>query len=174
MHASQEVRWAAVAQLQRRVSRFPSNSFESAVAEHAIGLVLSPDRLLSDYLAKNARDDAKKVVSARIKRGFQKEVSFQRNGDQQIICPEIERLCTAYAGATSADHVLIWADAYSRLHDGLVKRNKTAAVCLDLWRDGFSEKETATSLAISQVYVKKLRGLIRSMASQLLTDLVLA
>jgi hypothetical protein len=61
----------------------------------------------------------------------------------------------------------MWADAYARLRAALEKRNRYAAACLDGWRAGEEESETAAALGISRDYVKKLRRLIRRTAAEI-------
>ena len=66
-----------------------------------------------------------------------------------------------------AERSLVWADACSYLRLALDQRNPYATHCLDGWRNGEKEHETAAALGISREYVKKLRRLIRTTASEI-------
>ena len=159
VQAVEAARWAAVEQLQRRALAWRSGSFESATAEHAVGLVLSCDRKPDQYLSHNAYRDARKVVVARMRRSRRFEVDF--NSTEHAIVP-----CVSLV--TVVEPALLWRDLFERLRAAVSRENRLTGACLDCWRDGDGEEETADALGISLGYVKKLRRLIRNVAAELL------
>lgn len=174
LQAVEAARWGAVEHLQRRICSSDPNSFEAAVAEHAIGLVLNPNRPVGAYLVQNARVDARKVVAARCRRRRQREVSLTQEREGVQPCPGIEASCVAQGHVPHCERTILWQDAYWHLRAAVAGRNRMAGPCLECWRDGREERETAAALGISLAYVKKLRRLIRDTAVRVLPEAVRA
>lgn len=165
LQAVEAARWIAVEHLQRRIRHNDPNSFGSAVAEHAIGLVLNTSRPADSYLAHNARMDARKVVSARRRRSLSRDVPFPHGPGEWGYRSEAETLCIQQGHVTECERAILWADLYRHLRKAVTGRNRLAGACLDDWRDGREEAETADALGISLGYVKKLRRMIRDVAT---------
>ena len=168
------VRWAAVHQLQRRACSGDPSSFGYAVADHAICLVLNPGRSADTYLAHNATRDARKVIAARLRKNRMRYVSLI-DIDQTKPSDSSSDASTTFAGiALQPEPGFLWKDAFDRLRLAAANRNSRAAACLDHWRDGDADHETAAALGISLAYVKKLKRLIREIACALLPEEVRA
>ena len=172
LQAIEAARWIAVEQLQRCIRHNDPSSFGSAVAEHAIGLVLNTSRPANSFLVHNAQGDARKVVSARRRRSLSRDVRFPHGPGERGSCSEVEGLCARQGHVAECEHAILWADLYWRLRAAVTGRNRLAGTCLDDWRDGREEIETADSLGISLGYVKKLRRMIRDVAADLWPEAV--
>jgi hypothetical protein len=164
-------RWAVVEQFQQRRGNHASNSFEFEIADHAISYVIDPDRTFDDYFVRNAWRDAKSVVLRQRRRQQTRFVALygrSEDGAELDLSIDVQVHLTNGSGALQdAEMALVWSDAYSRLRAVLHQRNPFAAACLDAWRDGEEEQETAAALGISRDYVKKLRRLIRDLAAEM-------
>lgn len=167
-------RWAVVSQFQRRRDRRNVNSFEFEIADHAVSLALNPNRRFDAYFARNTWRDAKSVVLRQRRRRKARFVPLHtqtEEGNHLDLSVEVQAaLTTEDSALTDTERTLVWTDAYSRLRNALDRRNRYAARCLDAWRDGEEEQETAAALGISRDYVKKLRRLIRETAAEVLSD----
>ncbi len=170
--ADAPARWAVVSQFQRRRDRYDVNSFEFEIADHAISLTLNPERGFNGYFARNAWRDAKSVVLRRRRRQKARFITLYGQtveGGHLDFSVEVQA-ALATLDCPDPQRTLVWADAYLRLRNALERRNRYAAGCLDGWRDGEEEQETAARLGISRDYVKKLRRLIRQAAAEVLSD----
>lgn len=167
-------RWAVVSQFQRRCGYRDVNSFEFEIADHAISLALNPNRPFNAYFARNTWRDAKSVVLRQRRRQKARFVPLSgqtEEGNHHELSVEVQAaLTTQDSPLADTERALVWADAYSRLRSALDQRNRYAARCLDGWRDGEEEQETAAALGISREYVKKLRRLIRDTAAEVLSN----
>jgi hypothetical protein len=172
--AFEPARWAVVSQFQRRYGNRDVNSFEFEIADHAISLALNSGRPFDAYFARNAWRDAKSIVLRQRRRKQARFVPLYRQaeeGNDLEFSGEVQDALAAQDGGShDAEHVLVWADAYSHLRDALDRRNRYAVRCLDGWRDGETEQETSAALGISRDYVKKLRRLIRDTAAEVFSD----
>ena len=159
-------RWAVVNQLQQRMARRDPSSFEFDTADHAISLVLSSGRPICGFLAHNALRDAKKVTAARKRREQARMQPFYGTGDDEF-SDAVLAVCSRMGGDVSdANHPPMDSDAHRQLRVALEQHNRHAIPCFDAWGQGATEKETAAALSISVAYVKKLRRLIRSVATE--------
>jgi hypothetical protein len=167
-------RWAAVHQLQRRACSDDPCSFGSAVADHAVGLVLNPSRSPDTYLAHNATRDARKVIAARLRNSRLRDVSLIDIERTKPLGSSSDASNNFVGVALQSESGILWKDAFDRLRLAAANRNSRAAACLDHWRDGDADHETAAALGISLAYVKKLKRLIREIACTLLPEEVRA
>lgn len=163
--AIEALRWTAVEQLQRRALHSAS-PFQSAVAEHAIGLALSQDRPVTSFLARNAFVDARKVITARERRSRIREVVKRWESDRTD--PHLSVVDLVPDDGADGERAFLWADAYHKLRQAVALRHNSAAPFLDLWREGRGEHEAADQLRVSLGSIKKLKRLIRDTASELL------
>lgn len=159
--------WCAVQTLQAIRDRHQPGTFEFEVADHAINLVISGTRPPGPFLLRNAYRDARSVMIRRKRR------------DREFL-PLDEDTCGEYrhevhslwySAHTCPERRVIYLDAYERLKLHVSNSNKLAAPCLDCWHAGDTLDETASRLAISREYVKKLRGSIRKAAKSRLPEL---
>jgi hypothetical protein len=161
-------RCAAIMRLQRLASQRDPSSFEFAVSDHAITLLLNPTRPIDSFSVRNAWRDARSVILRQRGRARERGM-LPLHGTGAESSTETEATYFHNAGRVdNVDAPFVWADAYRRLRAALVLRNRYAAACLDAWRDGEEEHTTAAALGISREYVKKLRRLIRDVAAELL------
>jgi hypothetical protein len=163
--------WAAITQFQRCNRTRDPNSLTFAVADHAITLTLSPERPVDAFLARNAWRDARKTVLRRRRRIQMREAPSLYSEDGLEVCREVQDTCSrSGTGVVDVQQSIIWGEAYGQLHATLKLRNRYAAACLDAWRDGREEHETAAALGISLAYVKKLRSAIRRVATEIFAE----
>lgn len=166
-------RWAVVEQIQRRRTHRTPGSFEFEVADHAVSLALNRNRPVDEFFARNALRDAKSVVLRRQRRQQARFVPLYgrgENGDELALSPEIQGAMAQGGSSFSVtERAFIWGEAYAQLRAALEALNRYAAACLDAWRNGEGEQETAAALGISREYVKKLRRLIRETVATMLS-----
>ena len=167
-------RWAVISEFQRRRAYRNVNSFEFEITDHAISLALNPNRPFNPYFLRNAWRDAKSVVLRQRRRHRARFVPLHgqtEEGNHLELSVDVQAAqIIQNSGLADTERAFMWVDAYSRLRSVLHRRNRYAARCLDGWRDGEEEQETATALGISRDYVKKLRRLIRETAAEVLSD----
>ena len=120
-------RWAAVEKLQRRGFFRDPCSFGSAVADHAVGLVLSLNRSVDSYLAHNACRDARKVVAARSRLSCAPDVSFIET-ERMMLSHFSSDFTATYEGLVShSEPAILWQDAFARLRMAVAHRDCFAA-----------------------------------------------
>jgi hypothetical protein len=157
-------RWCAVHKLQTIRDRYSSGSFEFDVADHAIDLVLSPDRPDNEFLVHNAMRDARSVL-IRQKRRVADRGMHPLYGDDEEISPQVQKDQTyARSQPPSVEAVLGWRQEFEQLRARVANDNGYAGRVLDRWLVGDEVNETAQLLKISAHYVKKLRKRIRETA----------
>ncbi len=166
--AIEAARWAAVEQFQQRILS-NTNPFKSAVAEHAIGLVLSLERPTGPYLMRNAYMDARKVVAARERRRRTREIALPQTGHLRSARWEFDGPAAMNGTGSPTERAILWSNAYQKLRHAVAARHRWAADCLDLWREGYDEREAADKLGVSLGSVKKIKRLIRDTAMALLS-----
>jgi len=165
-------RWAAILTLQKMRNRRTPNSFEFEVVDHAIDLLLNPERIDGPYLVSNAVRDARSVLIRRgrrlRKRGMLPLYSDPDGNSGLEVSPVIEADRTvAAARPESIEIEMGWRQEFRRLHAAVLRRNSRAGQVLTGWWTGEDMAEAADRLRISTHYVKKLRGEIRKEASTL-------
>jgi hypothetical protein len=162
-----DARARAILKLQHhRDSRDP-NSFEHKAADHAIDLVLNERRPEGPFLAHNALRDARKILARQRRR----HVARYPDGEEQLVTISATDADTPSAslGRSPAD-LAEWREAYERVREAAAKQDPRAAICLDDWRDGFSDKQTALKLGISRSYVHVMRNTARHCGSDFMRE----
>lgn len=154
--------WRAVLNIQRRRSSFPINSLPSRIADHAVGLALSPKRAPSPYFAVNALRDARTIVLRRDRleqRRFPQPLyGTPANPDSLEIRHETStQIDPVENPAEAAEEERQWINLYQAIRARLAERHPKLPSVFDGWRDGETVQQTAVRLDISQGYVKKLR-----------------
>jgi len=159
-------RWRAVHKLQTIRNRYASGSFEFEVADHAIDLVLSPDRPDNKFLVHNAMRDARSVL-IRQKRRIADRGMYHLYGDDEEISPQIQQDETYLASQPpSVEAALGWRQEFEQLRARVSNDNRHAGRVIERWLAGDEICETGKVLKISSHYVKKLRKKIRETADQ--------
>lgn len=166
-------RWAAVLTLQKMRDRRAPNSFEFEVADHAIDLLLNPERPEGPYLVPNALRDARSVLIRRNRRLRKRGMLPLYAGPESPAALEVSHIVesdrtVAASRPQSIETELGWKQVFHRLHSVVSDKSARAGEILIGWRAGEDMAEAAHRLQISKHYVKKLRGDIRREASELM------
>ena len=160
--------WRAIARFQHRYSTERPNSFKADTADHAISLFLNRASRNDRFAARNAWRDAGSVVLRRHRRNAARYRPLPETDHESDAAISSDVLQAMADPAPTPEQALVWTDQYQRLRTAVSDKNAYAARCLDDWRDGYSEDETAAALCISRDYVKKLRALVKKTARGLL------
>ncbi len=162
-----DARARAILQLQRHRDKRDPNSLEHKAADHAIDLVLSPSRPEGPFLAHNALKDARKILTRQRRRNLDRFA----DGDEQLetVAATDADIPSASLGRSPAD-VAEWRQTYAVIRLDAAQHDSRAARCLDDWRDGFADADTAARLGISRSYVHVMRNTARQCAHEFLRE----
>lgn len=161
-----EARARAIIELQDIRKKRSANSFEHAVADYAIDLVLNETRPEGPYLVANALQDAKSILTR------QKRRDRLRYGELQLI-DNVDGASANSPSATlaaSPEAALEWADGYRKLKAWADQRSSRCGAVLHDWRAGMTGAQSARQRRVSERTIDCERHGLRQAATRLFAE----
>ncbi|NUB11404.1 hypothetical protein GAY28_01010 [Azospirillum brasilense] len=162
-------RACAILEIQKIRQLHSVNSFEHAVADHAIDLVLNETRPEDTFLVMNALQDAKSVLSRRKRRDALRygDLALLDNLDGATVASPSARL------AVSPEATLYVAQRYGAIKAWAHQRSARSVAVLDDWRNGLTGAESSHQRHVSERTIDAERQALRLAARQLCAEAVL-